>query len=367
MENLKKVSRTQWWFFAIFIGFAFLMQNCSDDDALIYEETQIPAELSSKGQPVKVTVCRHNLRKDTYSIVSVVAKNVQQSTDVIIDADGDGYVNANQCVLGSGIDCDDNDPAITRITSYQDSDGDGYGNPSQESIDCTIPSGYVDNNLDCDDTDIAINPGAEEFCNDEIDNDCDGVIDEDCVTGRTYVPDDNFEQTLIDLYLDDVLDDYVDTANINTVTYLDLNWDNISDLTGIEDFAELQTLECYWNIFPSMDLRENTKLVEINCSMNTQLISINVSGLLALEKLYCFTNNLQTLYLNDNINLTDLDCSENLNLTDLDISNNNFLINLYCNYNPALTCIQVNSTQLASIPATWSKDETASYSLDCGY
>jgi len=33
----------------------------------------------------------------------------------------------------------------------------------------------------------------------------------------TYVPDDNFEQALIDLGYDDVLDDYVLTANISGV------------------------------------------------------------------------------------------------------------------------------------------------------
>ena len=36
----------------------------------------------------------------------------------------------------------------------------------------------------------------------------------------TYVPDDNFEQALINLGYDNVLDDYVTTSNINTVTYL---------------------------------------------------------------------------------------------------------------------------------------------------
>ncbi len=38
----------------------------------------------------------------------------------------------------------------------------------------------------------------------------------------TYVPDDNFEQALIDLGYDDVLNDSVLTANISSVTSLDV-------------------------------------------------------------------------------------------------------------------------------------------------
>ena len=52
---------------------------------------------------------------------------------------------------------------------------------------------------------------------------------------NTYVPDDNFEQALIDLGYDDVIDDYVLTANISGVTTLDVGEKEISDLTGIED------------------------------------------------------------------------------------------------------------------------------------
>ena len=56
---------------------------------------------------------------------------------------------------------------------------------------------------------------------------------------NTYVPDDNFEQALIDLGYDDTLDDYVLTANISGVTSLKLHNQGaglgISDLTGIAD------------------------------------------------------------------------------------------------------------------------------------
>ena len=49
----------------------------------------------------------------------------------------------------------------------------------------------------------------------------------------TYVPDDNFEQALINLGVDSVIDDYVYTASIDTVTVLYVNNKNISDLSGI--------------------------------------------------------------------------------------------------------------------------------------
>ncbi len=54
---------------------------------------------------------------------------------------------------------------------------------------------------------------------------------------KTYVPDNNFEQALIDLNYDDTLDDSVLTANISGVTYLNVDDEGISDLTGIEAFT----------------------------------------------------------------------------------------------------------------------------------
>lgn len=65
------------------------------------------------------------------------------------------------------------------IACYRDQDGDGYGDPGVAQSFCnTCGAGYVPDNTDCDDADIAINPAATEVC-DEVDNDCDGLLDAD--------------------------------------------------------------------------------------------------------------------------------------------------------------------------------------------
>lgn len=62
---------------------------------------------------------------------------------------------------------------------FPDADGDGYGDTFGASIPCPMP-GYTADAGDCDDTNPAANPGEEEVCGDEIDNNCDLQIDEDC-------------------------------------------------------------------------------------------------------------------------------------------------------------------------------------------
>ena len=63
-------------------------------------------------------------------------------------------------------------------TWYEDADEDGFGNATQTMSACNQPSGYEDNDDDCDDTDGDVNPDAAEIC-DGVDNDCDGTDDND--------------------------------------------------------------------------------------------------------------------------------------------------------------------------------------------
>lgn len=84
---------------------------------------------------------------------------------------------------GSGGDGDnstnDDDNSIT-YTYYRDWDADGFGNPEIYTKTASQPQGYVANNDDCNDYDASINPSVAEICPDNLDNDCDGQIDEDC-------------------------------------------------------------------------------------------------------------------------------------------------------------------------------------------
>jgi large repetitive protein len=132
------------------------------------------------------------------------------------DSDTDGYGDAaaavSACAQPSGTvtddtDCDDTaiavNPGATEVcnsidddcdtliddldpdvdvsaggTWYTDSDTDGYGDAAAAVSACAQPTGTVTDDTDCDDTAIAVNPGATEVCN-SIDDDCDTLIDDD--------------------------------------------------------------------------------------------------------------------------------------------------------------------------------------------
>ncbi len=106
-------------------------------------------------------------------------------------------------------DVDDDDSSLTEVSVwYIDYDGDGYGSSSYSQIGCDQPTGYVDNDADCDDTDASLSPGEPEVC-DEIDNDCDGDIDDD---------DDNLDDTDASSWYFDYDGDGYGTENFATVT-----------------------------------------------------------------------------------------------------------------------------------------------------
>ena len=146
---------------------------------------------------------------------------------------------------------------------------------------------------------------------------------------RTYVPDDNFEQTLIDLGYDDIMDNYVLTEKIQILRVLVIRGENkIKDLTGIEDFKYLQNLNLNGHKLTSLDLSKNLLLVKLECSGN-ELASLNVTKNLQLKVLNCGDNELTSLDVSNNEQLITLGFWSN-ELSEIDISNNRYLEQLFC-------------------------------------
>ncbi|MDP2307401.1 MAG: MopE-related protein [Pseudomonadota bacterium] len=114
------------------------------------------------------------------------------------DLDADGYTGVD--------DCDDDDPSIHPGVAedcdgidqdcdgdidngapgssdwYADLDGDTFGDPGGLLSTCATPAGYVLDNTDCDDSSAAALPGGTEVC-DDLDNDCNGSVDDGGLSG----------------------------------------------------------------------------------------------------------------------------------------------------------------------------------------
>lgn len=140
----------------------------------------------------------------------------------------------------------------------------------------------------------------------------------------TYVPDDGFEQAIIDAGFDvGPLDNYVPTINIENEMNLDVSNYNIVDLTGIQDFADLQFFNCSNNTIVELNLTTNTALTSITCNNN------------ALE-------------------FVDIRNGNNTNVTVFNATNN-----------PNLFCINVDAAVIGNIPGGWTIDPIANYNDDC--
>jgi len=116
--------------------------------------------------------------------------------DESFDADGDGVtICAGDCddtddrvhpghdeaCDGVDNDCDgqvDDEGADGCVEYHVDVDGDTYGGADTACLCAAVAPYTADNDLDCDDGDPAIHPGAAEVCN-GADDDCDGVLPAD--------------------------------------------------------------------------------------------------------------------------------------------------------------------------------------------
>lgn len=174
-------------------------------------------------------------------------------------------------------------------------------------------------------------------------------------------------------------DGKLSTAEIGAIRGLDLSGLGIESMAGIENFANLEVLQCNDNKIAKLDLSQNKKLMKLYCN-NNRLVTLNVSNNLELQVINCSDNMLgelsiencgflKELYCRNNLiaglniayakNLTILDCGGNQSLQELNTDSNSALKEVYCDgsmiqkldfqNNPNLEKLNCENNRLQSI------------------
>lgn len=160
------------------------------------------------------------------------------------------------------------------------------------------------------------------------------------VMDLTYIPDDVFEQHLVNIGYDTQMDNYVPTQDIEGIETLDLTDIPIADLTGLEDFTALRKFKIRSFELLNFDPSPNTNLRYLSTNGCLHLSELNVSNLPLLD----------TLYMSNNNSVLALDVSQNTNLKSLHVIAFN-LESIILPQLPAESLIDliVNSTLLPSL------------------
>lgn len=144
---------------------------------------------------------------------------------------------------------------------------------------------------------------------------------------------------------------------------------NISDLTGLEYFINLDNLQCNNNAVTELDLTPLVNMVGINLN-NNQLTSLNVSGLTQVFNMGLTNNQLTTLDVSgmsslyvlslENNQITSLDFDGSTNLHNLRVQNNLLTLLDVTSLNE-LTSLNVNSNNLTTLYVKNGADEILNF------
>lgn len=155
------------------------------------------------------------------------------------------------------------------------------------------------------------------------------------------IPDTNFKNKLLQASASnniaggDVIDTntngQIEISEAQQITYLNVIVSNISDLTGIEYFINLQQLLIQYNSISTINLSSLSNLVGFSCEYNN-FSSINLTGLSNLQGLICNNNQITNLSFNGLNNLNNVVCNNN-QISTLDFTTNPLLKKLRCSNN----------------------------------
>ncbi|WP_426484432.1 T9SS type A sorting domain-containing protein [Flavobacterium sp. 2] len=187
----------------------------------------------------------------------------------------------------------------------------------------------------------------------------------------TLIPDPAFEDVLIANYIDiDGKNGKVQTFRIKQRPSLYVSAYKVKDLTGIQDFKGLQSLDCSYNELTALNLSQNLLLTSLKCNSNA-IANLDLSKNTLLTEVDCQKNKITAIDISNSKALTRINCSDN-QLTNLNVANGNNknMAKLYnesdFRKNPNLTCIYVDNVDYSNSNWFGLKDPTASYSRSCG-
>lgn len=146
-----------------------------------------------------------------------------------------------------------------------------------------------------------------------------------------FIPDSSFLFAIIEDGVDLDGDSLISKSEAEAIQILDVSGKGISDLTGIEKFVNLTSINCSENKLTHLNLTKNYLLDTIYCQDN-QLASLDISNNHQLKTVDCSGNRIKNLDVAKNTELVQLNCSNN-ELKNLDVSMNPLLVYLSCSNN----------------------------------
>ena len=174
----------------------------------------------------------------------------------------------------------------------------------------------------------------------------------------TSVPDQNFEQWLIDgAYKAPPIEGRVETKLIKNISTVNVAGKNITDFTGIEDFEKLRTFSSTGSKnITKLDLSNNVQLQNFRCN-DCSFSSLDFSTNVSLETVECERCQLTEIILPKNQTIANLYLAKN-NLAALEVGGMEYLRFLNCDSNQIESLDLTKNTKIGSFTGQSNKLKT---------